>query len=99
MTDIQKQACRIIYETYEHQQQIDKTIEEVAELQLVLIRLKDCETLEAQNEYITQLIDEIADVTIMLEQMKIAYVIDKKFLDKKIQEKLNRQYDRIGRME
>lgn len=70
--------------------QVQKTIEELNELSLELVKIL---TKVGDKEAI---IDEIADVNIMVEQLKILYDISPIEVSDRIDFKLNRQLERIG---
>lgn len=88
MTQEQKQQCKQIFEHYGTEKQLEKLKEELNELY------------EAVTEYqankseanLTHLIEEMADVEIMLRQIK-SVASDK--VDEFVQYKLNRQLRRI----
>ena len=95
MTDTQKTRCRKIAEHYGESAQLSILQEECAELIQAVSKIRRC----VPNAY-DNYIDEIADVSIMIEQM-ISFMDneDKNALYQKINEKLERQLDRIAKGE
>lgn len=91
MTAIQKTRCAKIAEHYGEGAQLDILQEECAELIQAVSKIRR----ETPNAY-DNFIDELADVSIMIEQM-LSFMDDdeKTVLHKKINEKINRQIDRI----
>lgn len=65
-------------------------IEELAELQKAILKNRRYNTEKTRNE----VIDEIADVEIMLEQLKIIYSCHKE-VETRVDFKINRQINRI----
>ena len=66
-------VLRQAIEAYGEDHQTLKAIEEMAELTKALIKLKDCET-EADRQVVKDAIDEeMADVSIMLQQLYMIY--------------------------
>lgn len=92
--------CKRIAEKYGVQNQEKQAVSEIAELNLVLTRrpAQRGETWEEKNgkSWRNSLIEEIADVYIMLEQMLILHRINKIEVDEEIDYKLDRQLDRIS---
>ena len=85
-----KRQLLFIIDTYGTKAQQDIALEELAELQKAILkhrRLGDKETEKA-------IIDEIADVSIMLEQLKIIYSCSKE-VEERIDYKIDRQIKRI----
>lgn len=70
-------------------------IEEMAELTQALQKLKRSNTPEKLREAYDNFIEELADVTIMIEQIKCYISINKDKLNEKIEEKLDRQLKRM----
>ena len=71
--------------------QLVKAAEELAELQLILLQ-------DHNKNFIydvTEIYEELADVYIMLEQIKLIYCINESELNGEIEYKLNRQIKRI----
>lgn len=91
MSDIQrKNHLLFIIDTYGTKAQQDIALEELSELQKAILkhrRLSDKETEKA-------IIDEIADVSIMLEQLKIIYSCSVE-VEERIDYKIDRQIKRI----
>jgi hypothetical protein len=79
--------------TYGANNQILKAVEELTELTEVLIKMTN------KGESLDHLLDEMADVYIMMEQEKIACCIQPEQLDEQINEKINRQLRRIKEAE
>ena len=84
--------CRTIAEHYGYQKQRIQTIQELSELTCLLSRRPDQ---IAKMDYHAELIGEIADVTIMLEQLRMMFGIEKAELADIIRQKLKRQNQRI----
>lgn len=87
MNDKQKSICRRILDHYGVFSQKIKTVEECAELITAILHNMEDRVNEAA------VIDELADVSIMLEQMIAVYGRQK--VDSRIDAKLRRQQDRI----
>lgn len=98
MVQEQLRNLNTIVETYGKEPQVDMAIEECAELQKALLKYRRKERAGATNEEITKLkadiVDELADVSIMVEQMKIVYGCHGEVEDK-TEYKINRQMQRI----
>lgn len=91
-----KNAIITIANHYGLRPQSDQTIEEMAELTLALRKFWRCDT-EEHEEYKRRRCDiaeEIADVEIMLEQLKYLFDIETETANWKI-DKINRQMRRI----
>jgi len=74
--------------------QIDMIIEECLELSLALQKLKrSSKTKAVYDDKIAQVVDEIADVKIMLAQAE--QMFPKEDIDKRVKYKMNRLKDRI----
>lgn len=71
------------------EKQVIVAMEELSELQKEL-----CKALRSQNNR-EHLIEEFADVCIMLEQMKIYFDLDEETINKVIKEKLERTKERL----
>jgi hypothetical protein len=71
--------------------QFNKALEELAELTLALIHYKEGKTTH------DEVVDEIVDVSIMLEQLKVMMEISNDELTKKWEEKLNKLQNIINR--
>ena len=91
MTRGQKSRCRQIAERYGRKNQEAQAISELTELQYVLTRRPDQRQLDWKND----LIDEMADVLIMVEQLRALYGVEDDELTERVNFKLNRQIDRI----
>lgn len=79
-----------IIDTYGTQPQVDMALEETAELQKALLKHRRKPSKETRID----IIDEIADVQIMLEQLKIIYSCSKD-VEERVDFKINRQIERI----
>lgn len=95
----QTARCRRIAERYGKIAQEQQAVSEIAELQYVLTR-RPSQRGEAFEEkhgksWRESLIDEIADVYIMIEQILLLHGINKIDIDEEIDYKLDRQLDRI----
>ena len=85
--------CRKIAAHYGYQKQRIQTIQELSELTCLLARRPDQ---IAKMDYHTELVGEIADVAIMLEQIRIMFGINAEDLFAVIDSKLARQMKRIA---
>lgn len=98
MTQEQLRNLDYIVTIYGDDKQVDMCIEECAELQKALLKRRrevnkgfpDPEKVNAAKETI---IDELADVTVMVEQMKIIYGYEA--VEERIGFKINRQMERL----
>lgn len=79
-----------IVDTYGTKPQVDMALEETAELQKALLK----DRRKPSEETRKNIIDEIADVQIMLEQLKIIYSCSKE-VEERVNYKINRQIERI----
>ena len=79
-----------IIDKYGIKHQEDKAIEELAELQKAILKHREHNNCETEKS----VIDEIADVSIMLEQLKIIYSCHKE-VEERMDYKINRQIKRI----
>lgn len=90
-----------IINCYKVSNQLKKLSEEVFELQEAII----CEETKNNTQYVRTILDisestkhiveEIADVSVMLEQFRIYYGIEKEDIEKIMKKKINRQLNRI----
>ena len=87
MNDKQRSICRRILEHYGPTAQHQKTIEELAELITALCYRR------AGRATAAAVIDELADVSIMVEQL--ANVYGRTRVESRIEDKLNRQMERM----
>ena len=85
-----KQKLLFIINSYGTKSQEDVAIEEMAELQKAILKHRRYTGDETRAE----IIDEIADVEIMIEQLKIIYSC-KKEVERRINYKIERQIKRI----
>jgi 3-phosphoglycerate kinase len=92
MTDEQKARCRVIASHYGVENQKYKACEEMAELIQVLMKT---ETEKIDFSYFENIIDELADVCIMIEQLR--FLFGEVDVDNRIVAKLNRQLKRMER--
>ena len=91
MTTKQKlQAMHILY-NYGSQNQILKCCEELSELNAAILHYVN----KGKNNT-DEVLDEMADVYIMLEQMRHVFPFGENVLNERIDYKLNRQLDRIN---
>ncbi len=91
-----KKQLQSIIDHHGKEAQIRQTIEEMSELTQALCkadRYKDGDTIERMNR-LNAIIDEIADVQIMLDQLRIVYACEMD-VDERIRYKIHRE---IGRM-
>lgn len=84
-----------IADYYGYEKQSRKTVEELAELTVAINKYID----EPKESHFLNLIEEIADVEIMLEQLKIIHDIDIEFINDIKLNKIKRQINRITREE
>lgn len=85
-----KEELLFIINCHGTKMQEDVAIEEMAELQKAIIKHRRY----AGEETMAEIIDELADVEIMIEQLKIIYSC-KKEVENRIDYKINRQIKRI----
>lgn len=83
----------IIIDTYGYEKQSRKAIEELGELTVAINKYIDS-PLESN---FNNLVEEIADVEIMLGQLKIIHDIDNDLIDRVKKEKINRELSRINK--
>lgn len=99
MKQAQQAKCRKIAEKYGMRNQEQQSVSELTELMYVLTRRPDQRGEAFKEEHGKSwregLLDEIADVYIMLEQLLTLHGINKIEVDEEIEYKLNRQLDRI----
>ena len=89
-----KKILEDLVNTY-HIQQIYVAIEELSELQKELCKfLRAIQNLKAHTFSQINIVEEIADVYIMLEQIKIYFDIPKEKIDNIIQQKIDRTKER-----
>jgi hypothetical protein len=91
MTVGQKRKCEDIAEHYGKKHQEAQTISELSELLCVLTRRQSQRGIDWKNN----LIDEIADVEIMIQQMIALHKLDSDIVNERINYKLNRQLERM----
>ena len=85
---------RSIAEHYGLVKQSTKAIEEMAELTKAICKIRENPALDSRNEqYMNDVVEEIADVCIMAEQLR--YLYGEHEVDKMIDFKLDRQLERI----
>lgn len=92
MTTEQLRHLGAIVEIYGSDHQQDKAIEECSELIQAICKYKEC------LDHVENIVDEIADVEIMLNQLKIIFDCTKE-VEERIQFKINRQLERIKKGE
>ena len=98
MTQEQLRNLDNIVTIYGDNKQVDMCIEECAELQKALLKYrretnKGFPVTEKVKEAKEAIIDELADVTVMVEQMKIIYGYEA--VEERVGFKINRQMDRL----
>lgn len=91
MKKTQVNKCERIAEHYGPATQEKQAVSELMELGYVLTRRLSQRKLSWKEE----LLDEMADVTIMIRQLRLLYDISDDAFDEKITEKLDRQLGRI----
>ena len=90
MSEAEKRKLLFIINTYGIHSQQDIAIEEMSELQKAILKHRRNPSEEMRKD----IIDEIADVSIMIEQLKIIYSCSKE-VDERMDYKINRQIKRI----
>ena len=90
MIEAEKRKLLFIINTYGIQSQQDIAIEEMSELQKAILKHRRNPSEETRKD----IIDEIADVLIMLEQLKIIYSCSKE-VEERMDYKIDRQINRI----
>jgi len=90
-----KQECHNIADTYGYPAQSGQLIEECAELIQAISKYKRAKTAEEQHVAFSHYLEEIADVEIMLEQVKYLIGIKEDELEGIKEYKLHRQLSRI----
>lgn len=83
--------CQRIAEHYGLNTQEFQAVSEIMELGQVLTRRPG----QRKSDWKGKLLDEMADVTIMIQQLRLLYDIDDEDFERKVVEKLDRQLDRI----
>ena len=84
-------ALRMILDHYGRKKQELQAVQELSELILLLAARSD----QRGDDYRSNIIEEIADVKIMLRQIEIMHDIDNDEIDDMIAFKIRRQLDRI----
>lgn len=87
----QVNKCRKIAEHYGLNTQEFQAVSEIMELGQVLTRRPG----QRKTDWKGKLLDEMADVTIMIQQLRLLYDITDEDFERKVVEKLDRQLDRI----
>lgn len=90
MSEIERQKLLFIINTYGTNKQEDKAIEEMSELQKAILKHRENKRAEERQD----VIDEIADVSVMLEQLKIIYSCHNEVAER-MDYKIDRQIKRI----
>ena len=90
MTDEQKDKCREICKHYGNQNQCLKAVEEMAELQRAIVK-----TMIGDKGDLDNVIEEIADVEIMMEQLKSIFDPIGIDVPLQIRKKIQRQLERM----
>lgn len=93
MTEYQIIKAHKIAKHYGLRKQRFQALQELNELSGVLLRRND--QIACKEDFTNSLIDEMADVYVMLEQLKTLYHIDGKSISDRISFKLNRQIERM----
>lgn len=93
MTEYQIMKAHKIAKHYGLNKQKFQALQELNELSNVLLRRQD--QIQNRAEHKNNLIDEMADVYVMLKQLETLYHIDQRTIEDRITFKLNRQLDRI----
>lgn len=89
------EILRIAIQHYGANSQIDVCIEEMAELIQALIKTKRYASDDHFDAFRDNVIEEIADVEIMLQQLRIIFNIDERDIYKKKNFKLDRLTERV----
>ena len=89
-----RKAFALYNEKYGNRAQIIKAVEELSELQTALCRYLNLESGESRPDINDNIIDEIADVEIMTEQLKMMFGIEDK-VSLRVEKKINRMIKRI----
>lgn len=87
---LNRENLLFIINTYGTRPQQDMAIEELSELQKAILKHRRFPNKETERD----IIDEIADVSIMLEQLKIIYSCHKE-VEERVDYKIDRQIKRI----
>lgn len=95
MKKSQINKCKTIADHYGRNSQEKQAVSELMELGYVLTR-RPVQRKDTWNE---ELLDEIADVLIMVQQLSLIYKLSDEDISKKVDEKLDRQLYRIGQGE
>lgn len=74
--------------------QVDMAIEEMSELTKALLKFRRCGVGKNCVEYYDNVIEEIADVKIMIRQLELMYQCEKE-VDEWIERKVERQIERL----
>ena len=93
LTEYQIIKAHKIAKHYGLRKQKFQALQELNELSGVLLRRKD--QIDNNFEHENNMIDEIADVYVMLQQLQVLYHIDPHRISDRISYKLNRQLERI----
>lgn len=93
MTEYQIIKAHKIAKHYGLRKQRFQALQELNELSGVLLRRND--QIACKEDFTNSLIDEMADVYVMLEQLKTLYHIDGNSISDRISFKLNRQIERM----
>lgn len=93
MTEYQIIKAHKIAKHYGLRKQRFQALQELNELSGVLLRRND--QISCKEDFTNSLIDEMADVYVMLEQLKTLYHIDGNSISDRISFKLNRQIERM----
>lgn len=89
-----KEICRQALETWGEEAQMLMVLEEFAELQKEILK-----NINRKKSNIEEIVDETADVYIMLEQLKINYNIEKeveKRIEYKLKERVSKRLKEAG---
>ena len=91
MTSTNKMRCKSVISHYGTDKQSLKACEELAELIRSISKLR----FKLSDENVENLKEEIADVEIMIEQMKHLYNVSDEEIDRIVEQKLDRTFKRI----
>lgn len=87
------EAAQYILDYYGQKKQEIQAVQELTELNLLLVARPD----QRKEDYVQNITKEIADVQVMLMQLRLMHGITREQIDDVIKEKLLRQLDRIDK--
>ncbi len=87
------EAAQYILDYYGQKKQEIQAVQELTELNLLLVARPD----QRREDYVQNITKEIADVQVMLMQLRLMHGITREQIEDVIKEKLLRQLDRIDK--